>query len=189
MRLQLYTVVILALMAVLGSSCFDNGWGRRYQDKKPSAFVPIYGIDSSLRTIASASPQPTVAAGKIYTLGNRLYQVENSKGIHIIDYQDVNHPVKLAFITIPGCSEVTVRNNVLLTNNMNDLVSIDISDVSKAKLIARVPKAFNRYFFDQAVVARPAPSNVYYVCPDPWQGEVVGWKVEKNVEGAFCKTN
>ena len=72
---------------------------------------------------------------------------------------------------------------------MNDLISIDISDLSKAKEIARVPKAFNRFFFEQTVMAQPTQSNVYYVCPDPWQGEVVGWKVEKNVKGAYCKTN
>jgi uncharacterized secreted protein with C-terminal beta-propeller domain len=158
---------------------------------RPEAYVPIYGFDSSLRKISAASPQPTEHAGKIYVLGKTLYQVELDKGIHVIDYTDEKNPQKLGFIKVGGCSEVAVKNNVLLTNCLNDVVSIDISDLSAPKELNRVVNAFSNQYYYNEMAARQKPPypNVYFQCPNGYNGDVIGWKLEKNVEWADCKTN
>lgn len=175
------------LLSVLFSSCFK--WKLKTAEIQPEAYVPVYGIDSSHRIIHILSPQPTLDAGKIYVVDKRLFQVEKNKGIHIIDYSDVKYPKKIAFLSVFGCGEVVVKNNIVLTNNMNDLVSIDINNLQDVKEVARVQGAFKMYYNYFTVGAHPLESNMYYVCPDPYSGDVVGWRLEKNVHSAYCKTN
>lgn len=157
---------------------------------RAEAYVPVYGFDSSLRKITASGPQPTVNAGKLYVVGKTLFQVELDKGIHVIDYTDEQNPKKLGFINIGGCSEVAVKNNVIFTNCMNDVVSIDINDLSAPKELNRAVNAFSSdYYYNQmAVRQKPPYPNVYYKCPDGFQGDVIGWKLEKNVEWANCQT-
>ena len=151
--------------------------------------MPVYGIDSSIRSITALPPQPTLNAGKIYVVDKRLYQVENNKGIHIIDYTDVDSPRKIAFLNVYGCGEIAVKDGIVLTNNMDDLVSIDIKDLQNVKEVARVKKAFKTYDNFTARMAHPPQAAVYYVCPNQFSGDVIGWTLEKNVQGAYCKTN
>ncbi len=184
-------LLLLATGTVLTlGSCFDFT-KKPARNIYPEAYVPVYGIDSAHRIIAAEQPRATEDAGKIYTLGNRLYQVETFKGIHVIDYSDINDPKKLAFISIPGCSEVAAKGNILLTNNMTDLVSVDISDLQHVKLVSRTSGAFSiiNFYNMDAAMAQPSQRGVHYVCPNTYSGDVIGWKLEKNVTDAFCTTN
>ncbi|GAO41068.1 hypothetical protein [Flavihumibacter petaseus] len=187
------TLLLLAGLVVTLVSCFD--FSRRPVPPPPEqifeeAYVPVYGTDPAKRTISATTAQPTEAAGKIYVAGKRLYQVEKYKGIHVIDYTDREHPQKMAFINIPGCTEVAVKSNVLFTNNMMDLVTVDISDLSVVKELSRTPTAFEveYYFNGLAMDAKPEQRNVHYVCPNPYSGDVIEWKLEKKVAGAYCIT-
>ena len=181
----------LFAIQVLSMACFDVGPHPFKDEIFPEAYIPVYGVDSSSRVIRADLPQPTIQAGKIYVQGTLLYQVEVFKGIHIIDYSDKDRPVKLAFIHIPGCSEVTVRKNVLLTNNMNDLVSVDLTRLPEVTVFSRVTNAFNVVYFynETAVNAKPPYSGVHYVCPNGFSGDVVGWTLGKDVPAAYCVTN
>jgi len=180
--------VLLLAFATTLSSC----WGF-YGDRNPpeyvvaEAYVPIYGYDAARYTITSRPAQPTVNAGKIYVWGNTLFQVEQFEGVHLIDYSDRKNPVKLGFIAIKGCADVTVKGDFLLTNNMQDLVTIDISNRSDAKEVSRVKGAFFAYIAPE--FSKPDKHNVHYVCPDQSKGDVIGWKLEKKVKNAWCYNN
>lgn len=168
------------------------GQGPSPQEIQPEAYVPVYGSDTLLRGIYAMEAQPTIAAGKIYVYGNLLFQVENEKGIHVIDYSDRKKPVKLGFIRCKGSSELAVKGGYLITNNLDDLVTIDISRVDSVKEVARMKHAFTHYnvlrYMDMKMYYPPERGK-YYVCPNVQDGDVIGWKLEKNVRNAYCYYN
>ena len=68
------------------------------------------------------APKPTASAGKIYAYNQYLFQVEQGKGIHIMDNSDPQQAEKISFLSIPLCSDLAIRSNFLYTNNLDDLL-------------------------------------------------------------------
>ena len=182
--------ISLLILAISFTSCWSTFTKEiepqvEYLPVQPEAWVPVYGTDSVIRGIKKVAPKPTFQPGKIYVYGNLLFQVEQMKGVHVIDFTDREHPEKLGFITCQGSSELAVKDGYLVTNNLNDLVTIDFRD-STVKEVARIRGAFPHYNVAQYQAWSPPEKNAYYVCPDIYKGDVIGWKLEKNVSGAFC---
>jgi len=135
-------------------------------------YVPVYASGSATTEVKSeATPRPTTNAGKIYAYGNYLFQVEQNEGIHIIDNSNPQSAKKIGFIRCWGASEIAIRANFLYTNNIDDLVVIDLANAGSPKLVNRVVHAF-----PQISREFPSVSNTYFECPDPKKGTVIGWK-------------
>ena len=167
-------LTILLSVSILFSACTPY-------DTVPSSvegFAPVYSQDvSTLKTIKAESPRTTVNGGKIYTVGTLLFQVEQDSGIHIINYVNPSSPQKLGFIKSFLCKEITVKNGFIYTNNLSDLVVIDINNSADIKEVGRTPNVFP----DLASQYPPKNSSnqferVYFECPDPKKGAVIAWK-------------
>ena len=143
-------------------------------------YVPIYASVQSVSTISNETLKPTVHAGKIYAYGNYLFQVEQNEGIHIIDNTNPREPHKISFIRIPACSELAIRANFLYTNNLDDLVVFDLNNINSPQPVNRVKGAF-----PQLRENYPPFSGVYFECPDPSKGIVVGWE-EQMLQSPRC---
>lgn len=192
MRPLTINLSILVASSILLVSCFD------YHKKnlpppnggdvvRAEAYVPVYGADSGdVYKITSAPVRQTIKAGKIYVQGKTLFQVEQLAGVHVINYSNKENPVKLGFIKSRGCSEVAYKNGFLIINNLDDLVFIDVSDINNIKEASRIRHAFVQFYVDQYNNSRPPVSGKYYVCPNYYKGDIVEWKLEKNVKGAYC---
>ena len=152
--------------------------------KEVEGFVPVYGKSSDLKKITSESARTTINGGKIYTTANLLFQVEPDSGIHVINYADPVHPQKIGFIRSVLCKEVSVKNGFVYTNNFSDLVVIDISDVNHVHEVSRVEGVFP----DLALQYPPKSadlSTVYFECPDPSKGIIIGW-IKKTIKNPKC---
>lgn len=151
-----------------------------------SAWVPVYSSNSAaLKTISGTAARPTVKAGKMYVLGNLIYQVEQDSGIHIIDFSNAASPRKLGFIRSFMCKEVSVKNGLIYTNNFSDLVVIDATNPASVREVARTPEVFP----DLALQYPPKPdpqTTVVFECPDPKMGIVTGWEL-KMTDNAKCR--
>jgi hypothetical protein len=171
-------------------SCFDfrqNDLIGGGSVTRPEAYVPVYDTDSSgSRVVSAVAARPIRQPGKIYVQDNLLFQVEKLAGVHIIDYSNPAQPVKLGFIKSRGCSEVAYKNGYLIINNLNDLVFVDIRNVNEVKEATRIPNAFPQFYVDQFFNNRPPEAGKFYVCPDFNRGDIIDWKLEKNVQGADC---
>lgn len=166
------------------AALFIGCWSCTKDTDRPGmvdALVPIYGHQAALKTITQQTPQPIVTGGKIATLGNYLFQVEDGNGIHVINIANPAAPQKLSFIKIPLCNEVTLKGNFLYTNNVNDLVVLNISDISNITVNARIGNAFANL---QA--QHPSQTGVYFECPDNSKGLVIGWELKK-INNPTCK--
>ena len=106
-------------------------------------YVPVYTQDvSTLKAIKAEPPRTTVNGGKLYTVGNLLFQVEQDSGIHIINYANPASPQKVGFVKSFLCKEITVKNGFIYTNNLSDLVVIDINNPADVKEVGRTPDVF-----------------------------------------------
>ena len=126
-------------------------------------------LEASVQMVASSMPIRT--PGRIYVYQNWLLLVEQYKGIHLIDNTDPAHPVRKAFLRVPGCQSMTVGNGILYVDNAVDLVGIKI-DLGSLQVheVARNKKALpeinspNGYVpWEFSRINRPANT------------EIVGW--------------
>ena len=166
------TINLVAFIALTLSSCdFRNSSNMPSQTE---GFTPIYAPDpSSYKRIAAESSRTTINGGKLYTVGNLLFQVEQDSGIHVINYANPSSPQKLGFIKSFLCKELSVKNGFIYTNNLSDLVVIDINDPNNIREVSRTVGVFP----DLALQYPPKTgfSRIYFECPDPKKGIVIGW--------------
>jgi len=168
---------ICLMLTVLLFAC-DPQWRN---DSRFMAYAPIYVSKEEANLIGAEAAKPTVLPGKIYAYGNYLFQVEQNHGIHIIDNSNPQQAHKISFLNVPAASELAVKSGFLYTNNLDDLVVFDISDVNSPRLVNRVENAF-----PQISQEYPPLNGAYFECVDPSKGIVVGWE-EKLIENPKCR--
>lgn len=173
--------LLSAGLLLLLASCDPSGVG---SNEKPPAsvqgYAPVYEASASARLIKADTPRNIVKGGKIYVKGSTLYQVEIGKGIHVINIADAANPVKKGFIQVLGCQELSIKGDYLYTNNLNDLVAIDISNIAAPQVKDRVANTF--HIVDESV----PPTNGWYECTDAAKGTVIGWEL-KTLEYPQCR--
>jgi hypothetical protein len=159
------------------AACFISCTSGSVSIPKPAAntqtWVPLYAPVETARKVSYSSARPIVSSGKIYTIGNYLLQVEKDSGIHVIDYSNRTSPQKIGFIRSLYCSEMSVKGHYLYLNNIDDLVILDIANITTPVEVNRVSHAFPLANKDY-----PPAQNVFFECPDHSKGEIVGWKIE-----------
>ncbi|HUS01204.1 MAG TPA: hypothetical protein VMY77_05730 [Chitinophagaceae bacterium] len=177
------------LLISLLSSCWKwktdilpDGQGKMVWGSKP-----IFGIDTVAKTIAYINqPQPVRVPGNIYVKGNYIFQAEIGKGLHVIDNSTPSAAHRIGFITINGCSQISIKGNNLYSNNYDDLVVIDISGANTVREIGRVRGAFpegrRNYFYSQ-----PLESGYYDCQTYKVDSVIVGWR--KDSVRATCFKN
>lgn len=138
-------------------------------------FVPVYSNNTgAVKQIKMEPSRATINGGKIYTSGNFLYQVELDSGIHVISYANPVNPQKIGFIKSFLCKEVTVKNGFIYSNNISDLVVIDVRDLNNVREVSRTEGVFPDLAF-QYPPKNSASGIIYFECPDPSKGVIIGW--------------
>jgi hypothetical protein len=113
-----------------------------------SFFRPVYQTKSDVKAgIRSSSPEAIEKPGKIVIKGQYLFLNDVDKGVHIIDIADLAKPKKIAFIHIPGCVDMAVKDDFLYADCYTDLVSINISDPTNIRVSQFLNGVFpHRYY-------------------------------------------
>lgn len=163
MKNGLYCLAI----AVLLTSC----WKQKHEEVL--GYAPVYGSEAEMKTISLTTAQPLESGGKIYVYNKVLYQVENGKGIHITDISAPASPVKKGFLKVSGAQELAIKDNLIFTNNMKDLVIVKIEN-NNATTVRRLADSFKNLF----TTSRP-PERGKFECPDTEKGIVIGWQKKK----------
>ena len=173
MRKSYLSYIIPLALALLTYSCkpFDPD-PPRTPPASVEGYAPIYGNLATATTVRSTTPQDIVKGGKIYVKSDTLYQVEVGKGIHVISLAQPDVPQKIAFIEVSGCQEMAIMDNILYTNNLNDLVVVNIQNIANVVEVDRITNTFHLVDAD-----RP-PGTGWFECVDPSRGDVVGWEMK-----------
>jgi hypothetical protein len=170
--MRIKTIYLLFLFSSIYSCDISGNHGL---PEKTEGYVPIYSRDPSLKKITSEPARTSLRGGKIYTVGSLLFQVELDSGIHVINYANPANPQNLGFIKSFLCKEVSVKDGLIYTNNLSDLVVIDIRNWSNVREISRVegvfPDLVNQFPEKDALW-----EIIYFECPDPRKGTVIAWQ-------------
>jgi len=170
----IHVSIILSAMALFSACDQDNA------PKEVEGWVPVYESGASAAEIRAEEPRAIVKGGKIYAMNTMLYQVEDGAGIHVLNLSDPAHPEKVAFITIEGAHEISIKEHYLYSNNYNDLVVLDIENINEVRLVKRMKNMFR--FTNSAL----PPERGYFECVDPDKGAVIDWK-KTTIYSPKCK--
>ncbi len=181
-------IAVVMLLSMTFASC-DIFFSRETEPEptptppaEVDGWAPVYNKDSSAKAIKAVEPRLIENGGKIYIKGDTLYQLESGKGIHVIYVAQPGNPQKVKFINVLGAQEMAIKDNVLYTNNMNDLVVLDIANINNVQVVDRISSVFH-------LVNGNEPSGTgYYECVDASKGEVVGWEA-KTLKYPKCRKN
>jgi hypothetical protein len=141
--------------------------------EKVWGFKPIYGSDSAAKKIVyTAAPRAVVSPGNIYAFQNYIFQLDPGLGIHIIDNTTPSAASRIGFITVKGCSQISIKDNKLYTNSYDDLVVLDFTNLNNIQEFSRLRAVFTEYRYGSPISS--PPSSGYYACPR-YDSLVVGW--------------
>ena len=149
---------------------------------KVSGFKPIYSTSAELYLIQNKPARAVTNAGKIYVKDNYIFQNEMGEGIHILNNSNPANTVRSGFISIKGSQEIAIKGNYLYSNNYDDLVVVDITDVNNVKEVNRVKNIFYKNNFQ---LSPPAGSG-YFECADNSKGIVINW-VRDSITNPKCR--
>ncbi|MDO6390064.1 hypothetical protein Q4E40_08005 [Pontibacter sp. BT731] len=168
MRKQAKNFLLLLLMPLL-CSCPGS------VDPMPeSAYAPILMSRQQLESsILKKEPRTISNPGKIYRYGSYILINEQYKGVHIINNQNPKAPVNMAFIQVPGCVDMAVKDDMLYVDNAVDLVAIKLSGMETIQVAKRVRDALPS-------LLPPDNLEVYYNrAGAPEDAIIVGWELKK----------
>ena len=151
----------------------NNNVGNIQPIVKAWGYKPIYGTElAAKKIIYISSPQQVISGGNIYAFQNYFFQVEPGLGIHVFQNANPSNASRIGFITVKGCSEMSISNDKLYTNSYDDLVVLDFSDLNNIREYSRLKAVFTEYKYGSPI-ALP-PSSGYYECP-AYDQFVTGW--------------
>ncbi len=168
-QLPLFRGLALCLFWLLLYGCNRPQPAPEPTDKR-NGYRPVYLDSKQTQTVDVRSPQPLQKPGKIYVRGGYLLINERNKGIHVIDNRDLTNPVAVAFIAIPGNSDMALKDSTLFVNSGVDLLALNISDPAHIKLAKRLGQVL------PPMESHPAATNVWFECADPAKGTLIGWE-------------
>lgn len=117
-------------------------------------YTPVYAKkDAVLNAINGDATEEIKQAGKIYIKDNFIYLNEVNKGIHVIDNSNPSNPQRVAFLALPGNTDIAVKGHTLYADMYSDLVAVDISDVHNTKITKTISNFFpgRAQFYGQPV--------------------------------------
>ncbi len=134
--------LLLFVSTALLSSCWPKD-PPPYSQKRVWGWKAVWGADTLYKKMTfSDTAVKMTRPGKIYVKGNTIYQSDLGKGIHIINNSNPATAARVAFIGLPGNSDLSVKGNLMYANNYDDIVVIDISNPAAPKEVNRLKNKF-----------------------------------------------
>ncbi|RZM18549.1 MAG: hypothetical protein EOO88_40420, partial [Pedobacter sp.] len=148
--------------------------------RKVPGWKPVYEADTINHKLTFfPTPKAMAKPGKIYVKGNIIYQNDIGSGIHIIDNSDPLHAHTVAFMKLPGNTDIAIKGNYIYANNFDDLVVIDINDASAPVEVHRLKHSFSANNFANPYVWQVPPEPGYYECPAYYtDSTIVRWTLD-----------
>ncbi len=133
---------------------------------------PVYAAGTEWRTIETLPSREIQELGKIYYKDGLLFVNERNAGIHILDNNTPTAPIFLKFISIPGSKDIAIKGDYLYTDNVTDLVVLDISDFDNIQEVNRIEN-----IYPQTNQEFPEFYSGFFECVNPELGTVIGWEL------------
>lgn len=171
-RNYIFSALLAMLTLVLVTGCI-----RRAQPMVYTEYTPILVAKSTLANSIKLQPAINIEeTAKIYHKDQHIFISEQFKGVHIIDNTNPSKPVNKAFISVLGCVDMAIKNDVLYVDNAIDLVAIDLNEIKNGNL--KVLKRIVDVFPEVAPPDAGAIPEKFNEKNRPEGTIIVGWKKE-----------
>lgn len=118
-------IVLFSLLAILASCVERSSWS-----EPMTTYKPVLMDRASLeKSVIWQPPVDIKSPAKIYYKDNYILISEHFKGVHIVDNTNPKNPVIKGYISVPGCVDMSMKENILYVDNAVDLVAIDMSKI------------------------------------------------------------
>ncbi len=164
MKLVSKTAISICVLSLALTSCLKDVGTKKYKRYSPI----IEKMESQLSKIKSSTPLPITNAGKLFVIGNYVYLNEKEKGIHVIDNTNPANPINKYFITIPGNTDLVIKNNILYANCYTDIVAINISNINNVTKTKVLEDVFSDLRFVSGFTV-------------PQRDVIVGWNIKDTI--------
>lgn len=161
-------IVAMLLFCLFHSGCLQ---GDEIENFAVEGLKPVYATGTDWQQISVTDSRPIQQLGKIYYKDGFIFVNEVNEGIHILDNNNPANPIPVKFIAVPGSKDISIKGNFLYTDNVTDLVVLDISDFQNIETVNRIPNIYpptNQDF--------PEFSSGYFECVDASKGTVISWE-------------
>lgn len=155
------------VLLLFATACHD---GPRHREIDVVGKKPVYADEIAWTTISVKPARAAQSIGKIVTYNQFIFLVDNGLGVHVINNADPANPQKMAFLSIPMCTDIAIKDNLLYANNGIDMVILNISNPTQAQLIQRMEGVYNK-----SSEHSPAVYTGYFECVDESRGRLIGW--------------
>ncbi len=180
--MHLKRIILLIAPVVLLLSCWKIK-EKNNSSAKVWGYKPVYGTETFAKNILyTPVAQPVISGGNIYAYQNYIFQIEPGFGIHVIDNHIPSAATRIGFITVKGCSQVSIKDDKIYTNSYDDLVVLDFSNLNNLREYSRLKGVFTEYRFGSPI-SQP-PLRGYFECPD-YSKFVVGWVKDSVYQTCF----
>jgi len=131
---------LLLYFSMVFMACIDEKHPVHYTDYE-AILLSRESLEKSVQLLAK---QNIITPGKLYYKDNYIFISEKYKGVHVINNSNPSHPLNEAFISVPGCVDMAIKESALYVDNAVDLAVIDLSDIKngKIKVAKRIRDAF-----------------------------------------------
>lgn len=137
-------LVLSTSFMIVGSGCYPLGCTDSYRGPSPNySNTPIYLDYQTLRTSVRVSdPKPISDISRVYVYESAVFLNKKNAGIHVLDNSDPTDPKNIAFIEIPGNTELSIRDGFLYADSYVDLVTINVNDPQNIQEVNRQESVF-----------------------------------------------
>lgn len=144
-------LLALTAITILFTGCLKDHVKRT---QTYTIYTPVYEKrDAVINAINGNASEEIEEAGKIYIKDHFIYLNEVNKGIHVIDNSNPANPQRVAFLALPGNTDIAIKGHTLYADMYSDLVAVDITDIHNTKIIKTISNFFpgRAQFYGQPV--------------------------------------
>ncbi|WNJ16030.1 hypothetical protein [Pontibacter sp. G13] len=128
-------------------------------------YTPVYLTQAEfLETVGVEAPREMAEPGKIYVKDDFLFVNELGRGVHIFDNKNPQSPQAIAFLNVPGASEVAFTCDQLIVDASTDLMVFDLTTPSQPVLASHLPNVLPQRLIFNGYTA------------DPSKGRIISWE-------------
>lgn len=162
--MRITSVLLLSIAFLLVESCCFYGDCKDDFDDDNTSFSrydPVYLSRTDLeQSIDLVEPLQIINSGKIYVKDDLLFVNETRKGFHVFDNSNPENPVKIAFIAVPGSTDLAIRENVLYINQATNLIAARYNfNENQLSVTKRVGNTFPELLSPDGFYAYDVPAN------------------------------
>ena len=164
-RLKLLSFLIILSGGLTLNSCIYHSDDNIPSNPDYQGYKAIYMSRQQLESsIKISQPRSMTKAGKIYVKDQYIFITDENKGFHIYDNTNPNAPQLVAFLEVPGATDMAIKNNTMFINQAIDLVAVTVTN-NNVVVQKRIPNTFPQ---------KISPDGYYYSSNE--NNIIVDWK-------------